>query len=120
VGGKARVSIRTGGPEEAVVMGAIDPNAVEAAIQAHKDEFRLCYEREINAETPNIAGQIVSSFVIGPSGRVTRAGVDSSSIKNGNVERCVTNVIKRIEFPIPRGGGVVEVRFPFKFNSHAR
>ncbi len=117
IGGKARVVIRTGGPEEAVVMGSIDADAVEQALLAHRDEFRLCYEREINAENPKLAGRVGTTFVIGSSGRVTQAGVESTSLKNANVERCVLTVIKRIDFPIPRGGGVVQVSYPFKFNS---
>ena len=117
VGSQLHVSIRTDGPEEAVVMGSIDRDAVAAAIYAHKDEFRLCYEREINAEHPTLAGQIGTSFVIGASGRVTHAGIESSSLKNPNAERCVISVLKRIDFPIPRGGGVVEVHFPFKFSA---
>ena len=120
VGSQIRVAIRSDGPEEAVVMGAIDRDAVAEAINAHRDEFRLCYEREINAETPNLAGQIGTSFVIGPSGRVTHAGIESSSLKNANAERCVLAVLKRIDFPIPKGGGVVEVHYPFKFSAAGR
>ncbi len=117
VGSSVRVAIRTDGPEEAVVMGAIDRDAVAEAIYAHRDEFRLCYEREINAEHPTLAGQVGTSFVIGSSGRVTRAGIETTSLKNPNAERCILTVLKRIDFPIPRGGGVVEVRFPFKFTA---
>lgn len=117
VGSQLHVSIRTDAPEEAVVMGSIDRDAIAAAIYAHKDEFRLCYEREINAEHPTLSGQIGTSFVIGASGRVSQAGIESSSLKNPNAERCVITVLKRIEFPLPRGGGVVEVHFPFKFSA---
>lgn len=117
IGGKARVVIRSGGDEEAVVMGAIDADAIEAALLAHKDEFRLCYEKEINAENPKLAGRIGTSFVIGSSGRVTQAGIESSSLKNANTERCVLTVIRRIQFPTPRGGGIVQVTYPFKFNA---
>jgi outer membrane biosynthesis protein TonB/pSer/pThr/pTyr-binding forkhead associated (FHA) protein len=117
VGSQLHVTIRTDGPEEAVVMGSIDRDAIAAAIYAHKDEFRLCYEREINAENPKLTGQIGTSFTIGSSGRVTHAGIESSSLKNPNAERCVIGVLKRIDFPIPRGGGVVEVHFPFKFSA---
>jgi pSer/pThr/pTyr-binding forkhead associated (FHA) protein/outer membrane biosynthesis protein TonB len=116
-GGKTRVVIRSGGPEEAIVMGAIDAAAVEAALLEHKDEFKLCYSREINAETPKLAGRIGTSFVIGPSGRVSQAGIESTTLKNANVERCVLGIIKRIQFPIPRGGGIVQVSYPFKFSS---
>jgi TonB family protein len=118
IGGQNRLPvIRTGGAEETIVMGAIDKDAVEAAILAHKDEFRLCYEREINAENPNLAGRVWTSFTIGSSGRVTEAGIASSTLKNANAERCVLGVLRRIAFPIPRGGGEVQVNYPFKFNS---
>ncbi len=116
IGGKTRVVIRSGGPEEAVVMGAIDASAIEAALLAHRDEFRLCYEREINAENPNLAGRVGTSFVIGAQGRVTQAGVASTTLRNANTERCILNVIRRIDFPMPRGGGIVQVTYPFKFS----
>jgi pSer/pThr/pTyr-binding forkhead associated (FHA) protein len=115
VGGQSRMVIRSGGPEEAVVMGSIDADAVEAALLAHKDEFRLCYEREINAENPNIAGRVGTTFVIASSGRVTQAGIESTTLNNANTERCIIQVLKRIDFPIPRGAGTVQVTYPFKF-----
>lgn len=115
VGGKSRVAVRGGGAEETVIMGSIDPDLVEAALLAHKDEFRLCYEREVNAGFPDLQGQIATTFVIGSSGRVTTAGVASSSLKNPNVERCVLDVIRRIDFPIPRGAGLVQVNKSFRF-----
>ena len=97
-------------------MGSIDADAIDAAIRAHQDEFRLCYEREINAEHPNIGGRVGTTFVIGGTGRVNEAGIESTSLKNANVERCIVTVIKRIDFPMPRGGGIVQVSYPFKFS----
>lgn len=117
VGDQVRLSINLNGPEEAIVLGAIDRNAVAEAILSHRDEFRYCYEKEINAENANLSGQIGTRFVIGASGRVTQAGIESSSLKNTYVENCVLAVLKRIHFPAPKGGGTVEVRFPFKFNT---
>lgn len=116
VGGKVRVAIRTGGAEEAYVMGSIDKDAIAAAMQAHYDEFRLCYEKEVNAESPNLAGRVGTTFVIGSTGRVTQAGIESTSLKNANTERCILDVIRRIDFPIPKGAGIVQVSYPFKFN----
>lgn len=116
VGGAVRVAIKTGGPEEAVVMGTIDAGAVEAALLAHQDEFRLCYEKEINAENNKLAGRLSTTFVIGSSGNVTQAGIESKTLKSPNLERCVLNVIRRIQFPIPRGAGLVQVTYPFKFS----
>jgi outer membrane biosynthesis protein TonB len=115
IGGQSRVVIRSGSPEEAIVMGSIDADAVEAALLAHRDEFRLCYEKEINAENPKLAGRVGTSFVIGSSGRVNQAGIESTSLKHPPTEKCILQVIKRIQFPTPRGGGVVQVTYPFKF-----
>jgi outer membrane biosynthesis protein TonB len=109
IGGRSRVALRSGSGEEAVVMGSIDKGAIEAALLAHKDEFRLCYEREINAENPNISGRVRTSFTIGASGRVTESGVVESTIRNANVERCVLTVLRRIQFPVPAGASTVQV-----------
>ena len=123
IGGKARVAIRSGGAEEAVVMGAIDASAIEAAMLAHKDEFRYCYEKEVNSQKlaspnpPKLQGRIGSNFVIGSSGRVTKAAVESSTLGSREVEDCVIRVIKSIEFPIPKGAGVVQVTYPFRFSA---
>src|SRR6185312_9831287 len=116
IGGRTRVAIRSGGPEEGVVLGSIDADAVAAALAAHRDEFRLCYEKEINAGQEGLAGRVGTSFVIGSSGRVTHAGIESTTLKNANTERCILNVIRRIDFPIPHGAGVVQVSYPFKFS----
>jgi outer membrane biosynthesis protein TonB len=115
VGGQVRVDIQATDPEELVFMGAIDEAAVDAAIRRHADEFRLCYEREVNAGSPNLAGRVGTSFTIGATGRVNRTGITTSSIKNANIDACVLGVLRRIQFPQPRGGGIVEVRKSFTF-----
>lgn len=116
IGGKARVALRTGGPEETVVMGSIDSDAVLAAIMAHRDEFRRCYEKEINADHPAKAGRVGTTFTIGSTGRVNQAGIASTTLNMSETESCILRVIKGIEFPIPRGAGIVQVSYPFKFN----
>jgi hypothetical protein len=115
VGGRSRVALQSGGDDEAVVKGSIDSGAILAAIEAHRDEFRYCYEREINAYNPKLSGTVIVSVALGSSGRVTGAGVHSTTLNNSNVEKCVLGVMKRIEFPMPRGGGTVQFRHPFKF-----
>lgn len=114
IGGSSRVALRMGGDGEGVVSGSMDLGAIAAAIEAHKDAFRYCYEKEVNAGLPNLAGSIKTTFVIGSAGRVTEAGISNSTMNNPNVERCVVTVLKRIDFPIPQGG-VVQVGYPFKF-----
>ena len=118
IGGKGRsVPLRLGSPEEVVVMGAVDASAILAAIIAHKDEFRYCYENELKTSGKKLmGGSVIPNFVIGASGRVTHVAIESDSLGNQNVRDCVGNVLKAIDFPVPNGGGIVQVSFPFKFS----
>jgi outer membrane biosynthesis protein TonB len=120
VGGKTRVELNVGGGEETVVVGAIDRDAVEAAIRAHRDEFRYCYEREVNAGHPDLAGKVVTAFAIGGSGRASQLAVASSSIGSPSVDRCVLGVLGRIQFPLPAGGVPVTIKYPFAFSNSSK
>jgi hypothetical protein len=117
VGGKARMDLNPGGGNETVVMGSIDQDALEAALQAHRDEFRYCYEHELNIGHPDLAGKILTVFTIGSSGRASQMSVVSSSIGSPAVERCVLAVIGRIQFPRPGGGVPVSVKKGFSYSN---
>ena len=99
-----------------IVQGSIDRNAVAEVLLAHRDEFRYCYEKEVNADTPHLLGTVIPEFEIGSSGKVTQAGVRSSSLRNVNVESCILRVLKRIQFPTSVGGAV-SVTYPFRFGA---
>jgi outer membrane biosynthesis protein TonB len=120
VGGRTRVELNAGGGDETVVVGAIDRDAIDAAIRAHRDEFNYCYEREINAGHPNLAGKIVTAFVIGGSGRASQMAISSSSMGSPSVEKCVLSVITRIQFPQPAGGVPVTIKYPFAFTNASK
>ncbi len=120
VGGKTRVDLSAGFGNETVVIGSIDREAIDAAIRAHRDEFRYCYEHEVNSGNPDLAGKIVPAFVIGGSGRASQMAIASSSMRNSNVEKCVLEVISRIQFPIPGGGVPVSIKYPFAFTNASK
>ena len=115
LGGAGKMAIDSGGSPEPIVYGSIDTDAIARAIAAHRDEIKYCYEKEINAEHPDMAGRVGIRFVIGASGTVNTAGTINTTLHNRNTENCVCEVIKRIQFPPVRGGGIAEVTYPFVF-----
>ncbi len=117
LGGSGKIMVDGSGIGEPVVLGAIDTDAIARAIARHRDEIKYCYEKEINAENPNLAGRVSVKFVIGGSGIVSTAQVASTTLNNANVEQCVIGVIKRIQFPPIKGGGIAEVTNPFVFKN---
>jgi TonB family protein len=60
-----------------------------------------------------LAGRVIVSFVIAPSGEVQSALLGLSTIGYGRLQRCIVEAVRRWTFPAPSGGGVVGVNYPF-------
>jgi len=97
------------------VEGGLTREEIARVIQRHINQVRYCYEKELN-RAPNLSGKVSVAFLIDGAGRVTTSDISESSMDDATVETCVTSVIKRMQFPQPRGG-VVQVNYPFVFQS---
>lgn len=91
--------------------GDLDKAIIRRYIKRNIQKIQYCYEKELLAKS-NLSGTVQTQFFITPNGNVaqsTGSGVDP------NVASCVASVIKNIEFPKPKGGGGVQVNYPFTF-----
>ncbi len=103
-------------PYKTVHLGGMDPNIIRRILLEHLPQFRYCYQKELDRASAAFNGVVKLDFIIGASGHVTKAGVETVSASlPGKVKGCVVNVLKGIKFPEPRGGGVVEVSQPMNF-----
>jgi TonB family protein len=98
------------------VIGALDKALIRRVVRRHINEWRYCYERELQPQ-PALTGRIITSFIIGPRGTVLSSKVDESTVGNAAVERCVAQAVRRWRFPAPRGGGIVVVSYPVVFRT---
>ena len=62
---------------------------------------------------PSLTGTVVTQFQISPQGVVQ--GATAAGMGDKGVEDCVAEAIRSIQFPKPKGGGFVNVRYPFIF-----
>jgi len=110
-------SIYTAGlPYKTVVLGGMDPDLIRKILIDNIPRFRLCYQKELDRASQAVDGVVRLDFIIGASGRVTKAGVESATGSLGSdVKGCVITVLRDLRFPAPRGGSVVEVNQPFNF-----
>lgn len=93
--------------------GDLDKAIIRRYIKRNLQKIQYCYEKQLLAK-PSLSGTVQAQFFITPNGTVassTGSGVD------GEVSSCVASVIKGIEFPKPKGGGGVQVNYPFTFHS---
>jgi len=101
-------------PSDPVVSGGLSAAEVRAVINRNLGQIRQCYERLLQ-HSPDVSGEIITHFVIGTAGRVTRARIKESSFRNAAIKSCVSKRVKRWKFPKPRGKQPVEVNYPFTF-----
>lgn len=101
-----------------VVLGSMDPELLRKILREYLPQFRHCYQQEINRTGQDLSGVIDLDFRIGQSGNVERVDI---SVSGGQFSpqgtNCMSNVLRMINFPAPKGGGVVDVRQPLNFSA---
>ncbi|NCG19294.1 MAG: AgmX/PglI C-terminal domain-containing protein [Rhodobacterales bacterium] len=103
-----------GGGKDIVTIGQLGAHEVDEVIKHHLSAIRYCYQRQLT-QSPNLGGKISMHFTIAGDGSVSKAKVRTSTMGNSTVESCITNRFLKMEFPTPRGGGIVLVNYPFLF-----
>lgn len=103
-------------PYKTVILGGMDPDTIRRILIENIPHFRYCYQKVLDRAESAFNGIVRLDFIIGASGHVTKASVESADENlPGPVKECVVNVLRGIKFPAPMGGGVVEVNQPFNF-----
>ncbi|MCA9538768.1 MAG: energy transducer TonB [Myxococcales bacterium] len=101
----------------AEVIGGMDKEEIARAIRQHRNEFRYCYEKQLQSDR-DLAGKVMVKFVIGPDGAVQVAQVLESTLGAPAVDECLRTRLTRVQFPPVQGGGYVVVRYPFLFKAN--
>jgi hypothetical protein len=91
--------------------GDLDKAIIRRYIKRHLQKILYCYEKELLAK-PNLEGTVSVQFFITPKGDVASS---SASGVDKTVATCIADVVKSIAFPEPKGGGGVQVNYPFIF-----
>ncbi|MDC0253954.1 AgmX/PglI C-terminal domain-containing protein [Bacteriovoracales bacterium] len=103
-------------PSKTVILGNYDPSLIRKILVDNMPQFKHCYQRILDSKSRLFNGIIWFRFKIGASGRVLNAGISKQESKvPSQVKKCVLNVLRGIQFPPPKGGGIVEVNQPLNF-----
>lgn len=94
---------------------SLSRSEIDTVMKRNMSRFRYCYQRQLMRDN-SLQGKVVLGFSIAKDGTVSGATVKSSSLGNEEVGACLTQVMFTLQFPEPRGGGVVLVSYPFLFS----
>lgn len=99
-----------------VVLGSMDPELLRKILREYIPQFRHCYQQELIGKSEKIKGVIDLNFTISATGKVGKYAIkvkDAAFSQKG--VGCMGQVLSIIDFPKPKGGGVVDVRQPLNF-----
>lgn len=100
------------------VVGNMDKRIVQKIVRQRTGEMRACYEKEL-IKTKDLSGELKLQWIILSDGSVNKVEViePNMNYKNiSNFEKCLINSAKFWRFPPPKGGNLVQVTFPIKFD----
>lgn len=101
-------------PGRPIITGSLDKETIRRVIRRHRNEYRYCYEKQLNRKR-DLNGKIMVKFTISGNGSVIQSSIVSSTMNDKGVENCLSGKIRRWVFPAPKGGGIVVVKYPFIF-----
>lgn len=97
------------------ILGALDKSLIDAVIKRNMSQIRYCYTRA-STQDPSLGhGRLAVRFTVQKDGTVERASMSCSDLDNQEFEDCVAGRFGKFQFPKPKGGGIVIVKYPFMF-----
>jgi hypothetical protein len=103
------------GTGDAIVMGSLDKSLIDKVVKSKMSTIKYCYSRELT-KNPNLAGKVTIKFTIAGDGKVSAASVATSDLGSSAAESCIVKAFYTMQFPEPKGGGIVVVKYPFIFS----
>lgn len=105
---------------DTVVLGSIDPDILRKILGEYLAQFKFCYQQELQEQSEKIKGIVDLNFRIEGDGKVSKVNIKSAQTKFSNKGiGCMSNILRMIDFPKPKGGGLVDVRQPLNFFSES-
>ena len=97
-----------------IILPALEKAVIDAVIHDAMKPIRGCYNKGLAAD-PTLAGLVKVRFVIAADGMVSSATTKQTTLGAPGVESCLNENFLTIVFPPPKGGGTVNVTYPFVF-----
>lgn len=94
-------------------LGCLDKELIRKVIKANLAGVRACYQHALT-RVPGLEGKVAVKFTIGLEGNVPVSTLANSSVGNSQLEQCVVDRMRVLQFPKSRG--VAVVTYPFMFH----
>ncbi|MBD3240242.1 MAG: TonB family protein [Chitinivibrionales bacterium] len=98
-----------------VLSGRRTTETVKQMITAQRRRIAEIYDARL-AQKPGLTGNVTVAFTVDEDGRVTEAGIESSTVGDQPLEDELLQFVRSLTFgPVAAPGNVTRVKFPFVF-----
>ncbi|MBK8014766.1 MAG: zinc-ribbon domain-containing protein [Deltaproteobacteria bacterium] len=97
--------------------GSLSEDTIAKVVTAKKKSVSICYQQGLRADR-NLRGKLEIRVTIQPTGRVSRAEIETTAFRGSKIGRCIADKIKDWRFPASSGGSQ-EVVLPFVLEKQA-
>jgi hypothetical protein len=118
LGGRGKSSARII-PGKIIAEGGLGRDEIQRVVSRSLSQIKYCYERELT-RVPTLRGKLVMGWTIDGKGLVQNVVVVDNQLgapAAAAVGACVTRIVSRWTFPLPKGSGSVNVTYPFVFSA---
>lgn len=99
-------------PVDAYRRWGLTGDEIDEVIHAEGEAINACYDEADERRD----GEVTIAIAIDDEGYVSRVTPKRNTLESGAVEQCLVDLLVDLEFPEPRGGGVVVFDYPFPFD----
>ena len=106
-------------PGKITYEGGLSREEIQRVISRVMSQIKYCYDKELNKD-PNLEGKLVMFWQITGTGDVQGTNALDNTFAGASgppIAQCVNRIIQRLKFPPPKGGGSVNVTYPFVFSN---
>jgi len=94
-----------------VVQNGLSKSSIQRLLEKQMRSINPCYEQAPGSRS-NLKGEVIFKLIIDSQGEVTKVHVASTS-KDKELERCIMKKLKKLHFPVPKGGKNAKVTISF-------
>ena len=94
------------------VVGLLSPEAIRRVVLRNLPQVVHCHEQGL-VQNPTLEGRVVVRFIIGSQGTILGSNVVENNLAVPSVAGCIASAVRRWQFPVPEGEGIVTVNYPF-------
>ena len=95
--------------------GSVDKETIRTVVRARTGAYMSCYEGAIEVR-PGAIGKVVTTWDIGPDGRVSNVKFDDVDPTIVDIKPCLEREVLALKFSPTGSNDPIEVRYPFYFD----